>query len=541
MNLWAKRIGQLAVLAVALFFFSCDDETSTLGFQNPNKKFEIKFMDIGVSSSTLLLDSVGSSNFYATNDLNRLLVGQYVDDVFGTITATAFTQFVPTNYPSTIKKHLDSVYYVYDSVTLEMDFDHYAYGFDDGVETNKGMVQQINIHELTQGLNGTYDKIVNGSVGGQQTPVPTTYTYPRQYFTHSDAGAITGSIVEKGNQYQANLKNFDFQFNASSKEDNFVFMKLSQEFGQRLFDLSLNDTVSFRTQSGFIEKFPGLAITPEINDKIVGISTFYDSTVLRVHYRSFRKKNNTVKDTLTINFSFNNVVSYSKIDADRSASDLSFLTNKYEASSAGELRYIQAGTGVAVKLDFSAFYDSLDKYERLAINSAELKINGINIASEYHNLPPKSLLVKVIKPNNRFRKLTYSGMGSQYQKDVELINDYRGFINLDNRARTLRLSSVADSTLNILNDGGSFFTLNYSNENNWYRGSANLFFQQLYNNRDNEDKDILPVTSVLLIPYEPLPSSSSYGRNINGKTVDRIIFDKDDIVLRIYYTVPLVD
>ena len=40
MNLWAKRIGQLAVLPVALFFFSCEDEAGVLGYKNPNPKFE---------------------------------------------------------------------------------------------------------------------------------------------------------------------------------------------------------------------------------------------------------------------------------------------------------------------------------------------------------------------------------------------------------------------------------------------------------------------------------------------------------------------
>ena len=37
MNLWANRVGQLASLLVALFFFSCEDEASVLGFKNQNQ------------------------------------------------------------------------------------------------------------------------------------------------------------------------------------------------------------------------------------------------------------------------------------------------------------------------------------------------------------------------------------------------------------------------------------------------------------------------------------------------------------------------
>ena len=58
MNLWVSRVGQLAMLAVALFFFSCEDETSILGFKNPNSKFRASYVEIPIESSVLLRDSL---------------------------------------------------------------------------------------------------------------------------------------------------------------------------------------------------------------------------------------------------------------------------------------------------------------------------------------------------------------------------------------------------------------------------------------------------------------------------------------------------
>jgi hypothetical protein len=87
MNLWASRIGQLTTLAVALFFFSCEDETSTLGYKNPNSKFKVSYVEIPIESSVLLRDSVRTTNFTYSGEPNKFLVGSYTDPVFGKITA----------------------------------------------------------------------------------------------------------------------------------------------------------------------------------------------------------------------------------------------------------------------------------------------------------------------------------------------------------------------------------------------------------------------------------------------------------------------
>src|SRR5688572_25445292 len=122
MNLWAKRIGQLAILPIALFFFACEDEASLLGYKNPNTKFEVKYIEIPLESSVLLLDSQRTSNYLFNNETNRLLVGQYVDQQFGSITSTAFTQYFTTTGAKLAAGA------VFDSVSIQLAFDLYNYG-----------------------------------------------------------------------------------------------------------------------------------------------------------------------------------------------------------------------------------------------------------------------------------------------------------------------------------------------------------------------------------------------------------------------------
>jgi hypothetical protein len=82
MNLWAKTLGRLTVLAVALFFFACADETSLLGFKNPNPRFNVSFVEIPIESSVLSIDSIYTDN---KGTAGGLLVGNYQDNIMGNV------------------------------------------------------------------------------------------------------------------------------------------------------------------------------------------------------------------------------------------------------------------------------------------------------------------------------------------------------------------------------------------------------------------------------------------------------------------------
>ncbi|HEY9048660.1 MAG TPA: DUF4270 family protein [Ohtaekwangia sp.] len=523
MNLRAKRVGQLAIVAVALFFFSCEDGTSLLGYENPTSKFNLSFVDIPVESSVMLLDSIRTSNYNASNDLNRLLVGKVDDARFGNSEAIAIAQFMPTSALDTsVTNHNPT----FDSISLSLRHDFYAYGASGNTR------QEIFVHELTDQLKSSYDVSSTTNTGGQQKPYTTTYSFQKNYFTSNTTAYDPTALASK--QFFVDQDKYDLNIADATPDTIVTQMRLADALGQRLLNLAVTSSATdFLTYNYFTEKFKGLAFVPGQSDKVIGLRPNDNFTRMVLYYH-------TTKDTLAITFTVGTLISYSKITTDRSASELSSLTTKYqEAEPNGDVRYVQAGSGVVTKLDLSKFNEFAATLDRAEINSAELMINGIDDPGNY--TPPSGLVVKIVKDNNRFKKLSYQANGTEYTNDIQVINSYKGYINFDRSSTSSYYAGAIpfDSTLNIIADGGRFFTLNYASDTKKYKGAATLFFQQLLalSKTETEPK----FTSVVLVPYEGASSSFSFGRHVLGKTINRVAFNKNNIVLRVYYTVPTVN
>ena len=96
MNLWVRTLRQLTILSVALFFFLCEDESSLLGFKNPRQKFNVRYVDIPLTTSQVMsVDSI-ITDLRPYLDVNRrtqyvdgIVVGKYLDPDFGQVTTQA--------------------------------------------------------------------------------------------------------------------------------------------------------------------------------------------------------------------------------------------------------------------------------------------------------------------------------------------------------------------------------------------------------------------------------------------------------------------
>ena len=274
-------------------------------------------------------------------------------------------------------------------------------------------------------------------------------------------------------------------------------VRLSDGFGQRLFNSINPEDTLFTTPSYFSDKFKGLAILATQSDKIFGIDNFSENTVLTIYYH----EGNTQK---TIGFSLSNRVAFTQITGDRSGTDLTGLNTFYSEFNHPINRYIQNGTSIITKLDFSEFYKYMDTIPNITINSAELSITNVDPTDQF--APPGSLSLAMIKRNNRYKTIT----GSQDTLDFIA---FRG--------------SLIISDLNKLyaaNDAGGLFTIPYSNTDHSYVGHPTLFAQRLFNLKQTE----YPYWA--LVPVSP-PI---------GKAVNRVVFPKDNIKLKIYYTRPIL-
>ena len=484
MNLWARTLGQLAVLTVALFFFSCEDETSLLGFKSPNKKFKVNFVDIPLPSDVFLVDSVRTSNLYDPNNQSsesiRLLAGRYTDDQLGVVNSTAVTQFFTTSRSKlTETAELDYV-------TLQLRFDFYVYG------NQTPTPQTISIHELQKDLKG--DSI--------------NYYFNKSTTLYDPAplGSTTFTIIPE-----------DFKKYVTDRKDTTisVIVPLDPAFGQRIFDSALKyrgattvEDSTFVKYSEFIKEFKGIAIVPEDGDKILGFNPAAGASMITLHYHDAET------DSLTLNLAFEFTPGYNAITSDRSSSELAGLTQYSQPfSPPSTKRYIQAGTGILTRLDFQGFYDFVDADSNtsVVINSAELNLGPAAESSTFD--PVNVLTLLAVKNEGYLRKVAVKDIDpAQYAADSASVSGYGGRMGITN------------SFFSPLDADGNVFGITRQEDNDDYNGFLTLFVQEFFKRQVQKDR----------FRYFALYPSSPQA----GKSVNRLIFDAGNIKLRIYYTRP---
>lgn len=459
---WAKA----NLFLFTAFLFSCDEDLNLLGFRGDDQRFKVYYEEIPVPSSIILLDSVRSMN-YSSTETTRLLVGSYSDPMLGEVTAKGFTQFRPTDITGFIPGGS-----VYDSAFLQLRFDFYNYG------TSGSTPLELSIHEITEAL--PLDKLFFSKSAATYNPTP------------------IGTIATTIDQVL-----FDKELSDTDADSLVVVnIRLTQDFGQRLYDAINPEDENYTNFNLFKNRFKGLAIIPTVSDKIVGISNS-SNTFLTVYYHTGETKSSRT-------FILSSGVSFSNITSDRSSTELSGLTNYHEEFTSPINRYVQSGVGIATKLDFSGFYDLIDEYPNVIINSAELLIDNVAEPGDFE-YPIIGLIM--LDEDNKFRKLTLTA-----NKDSAEYVSFRNKIAIGNF-----LSNDAFSAPYAITDATTLLGLAYQKDDNKFISFPTLFFQQLYALKEEKR-----YTDWALFPISPTPT----------KTVNRFVFNKDNIKLRIYYTRP---
>ena len=492
MNLWVKRIGQLTNMSVALFFLiSCQEDVATLGYPNPNTKFKVFSYDIPLESSVLLRDSLRTSNLYYSGESNRLLVGQYQDDRFGTITANAITQYFTT---SAAKLPSGAVY---DSISLQLQFDLYHYG------SAQKTSQSVSVYKLEEVL--TFGKL---SGLFNNTTVAT--------------GELLGS-----KSFTIDPDDFDDFATSATDYDTAITVKvrLSNSLGSEIFAAAernrdnAKDTL-YVYYPDFTAQFKGLVIKPDVADKVVGFSPGAANTRVLVHFH-------TATDTAALVLGMGNVVSFNQINGDRSATELAQIQQvNLDYLQDGETRYVESGIGILTKLDLTNFYHFLDTIPNIMVNSAELVIENVESGTY---APPSSLVLRNLTPsNNRFRKYSKT----RPQDSVDVVR-YRGFLTYD--VASSQGAPVVDSDLAFYARGDQATSLAYSSSKKSYSGVFTLLLQQMTIRGD----DRTPLDAFVLHPGTDSPTKPAF--TSGAKSLHRAIFPKSGIKLRISYTKPLLN
>jgi hypothetical protein len=475
---------------LSLVLFSCTEDPSTIGFKGEDSRFKVYYKELTIPTSVILTDSLTTFNNpdpAFASETKRLLVGKYTDPQFGVIEAEAYTQFRPYNPAFTLPTGS-----LLDSAVLTLSFDNYYYGDQTTASQN------FLVYELLDSIITQQNYYQNSSVAYSPTPIGSSSTF------------VSPSA------FDAYLKNNN-DGDATNNHADSLSITLNKDFSQRLFDLASSGTSDYLDFRRFKRIFKGFMIRSEGDEKIVGFDPSYSATgifktrmLLYYKYPDPANAGSFLKGAFdyglfTVGSGFN-VLGFSKINASRGGTALGIEENLHKEFYPGNYRYIQGGDPVFTKLDFTNFTKFSDTLPNMIINSAELVIDPL----EPQDSPlPLFLGLRVLTEKNRFK---YSGLYPAYFYPM-IVNDSRGFQMLGEQANPTTITRKYNLILSQNTDGTHKYSEYFT-----------PFFQRLYSYRAQEDR---------LLKFGLISSFPEM-----NKSVHRLMFNKDNLKLKIYYTLP---
>ena len=487
MNLWARRIGQL--LLAAPFLFACKEDTSLLGFKNPNSKFKIRYVEIPIESTNYLVDSLSTST-YTPNGVSQFFIGQYTDVALGKVTAIPQTRLLPLRRDTI---HRTSQF---DSAFIELRYTFNAVG-----STMSATDQTVEVFQLSEPLE--YDSL--------------------PYYMNRSLKAIDTKVLGAAT-FSPDASKFSEQQEA---RDTLVLRIPIPVYGLELFSDALaysdgTDTDSvYYYPDKFVEKHKGISIQSVSGDKIFAFSITDPFSKIAVYYHA---PGDTVARTLGFTFSTNassRMMAFNHIVSDRTGSEMDGISRYQDFLTNNDVRYSQSGIGIITKLDFSNFFNFTDTIPKIIsgsdsvpsiiINSAELVLSDIQKTAGY--APALAYKLAVLRSNNRLAPI-------KTEADSASVLTYRGWLVPDNNvARFPVMTPVGDIA--------SSAVLSYSSTNNNYSAFLSVFLQEL---------SIATADKTQYTNYALVPASIRINNDIS-----RFGVHKDNIKLRVYYTIPTLD
>lgn len=366
---------------------ACEDPATEIGADLlPNGDLiSANFTDtISIKASTVLLDSI------VTSSTDKVLVGRYIDPIFGTVTASGYFQI--TNVDS-IRADANTVL---DSVVLSL-----GYKYNIGDTT---VPQSISVHRILDKIGqntGSLTKRLLESLDAKNT----YYNYDRANYDPTPIGT-TGQffarpIIKK--------RTIDSQLDSMRS----LNIRLNESFGKEL--LSLSGKKAGAGLVNFKEYIKGIVLVPGANDNasILGFEPTNTPSTRRLRpsymglYYHTKGKTDTLRTFFFVSFTSNEAYNnrFNNISVDRAGTVMSSLrlpNQTLESQYSNKEIYIQSSTGLAAKLDFPSL-KNLVKNGNVAVNKVELIISPIKLVTGTFPVIPLNLIL--VNPLDKKRPL----------------------------------------------------------------------------------------------------------------------------------------
>jgi Domain of unknown function (DUF4270) len=378
----------LVLLLITFGLSSCEDPVTKIGSEllKPSDLVSTIFTDtLTVNYSTVLLDSV------VTSSSNKLLVGRYVDPVFGSVEAKTYFQI--TNVDS-IAANSNSVL---DSIVLNLGYKYY-YG-----DTLKP--QSFTIHRVLDKIGQNTGSLTKRLIES----LDTRNIYYNNDILNYDPVPLgkTGVFIPHPilKRRKSNIA-FDSVYNTLS-------IKLDPAFGKEL--MALAGKKAGKGLVDFKEYFKGMVLVPDasFNAAILGFepsntvaTSGLKPTYMGLHFHTKDKKD-TLSNYFFVNFASNESYNnrFISLKTDRTGTPISALKLP-NSSISGQIPndelYVQSGTGISTKVEIP-YLKTLAKNGNVRINKVEMIVEPVKqLSSSY---PVISLNLVGVNPTDKKRPM----------------------------------------------------------------------------------------------------------------------------------------
>ncbi|RAJ11468.1 DUF4270 family protein [Arenibacter echinorum] len=321
----------LGLIALLILMDSCSNDTINDSdfvaggtFTNSNiRVVQIDTMNVG--TYTMKFDSL------VTSQATRMLIGKYLDPVFGAVKSSSYVELLPSSY------YIDTDA-EYDSIGFFLKYDNYYY--NDTLKSNT-----IHIKELSEVLYPA-----DGS---------NFYNTSKVAFLEEDLGSIT--------------------YTPRPLETDSIFIKLSDTLGLGLFDQLQQKDITNTEE--FKDYFHGVTFQPGEDDdgSIVGFN--FATSVMRMYY-SISGEDSRIQYTtdFAINTTSSPIPFFNQMSVVETNEYLKTLTDKevvLNSSESDNQSFVQSGIGYTTKIEFSNLKTLFDIQGQGTLLNAVLKIKPV--------------------------------------------------------------------------------------------------------------------------------------------------------------------
>lgn len=339
---WLRRakLFLLLLAGISITWISCKKETDVIGVdvQPPNDLIGVEFQD----TTTLITKTISADSLRTDETLivaGDVLIGSYIDPVFGRTDASLYTQLRLTTFNPSFGTGTPQV----DSVVLSIAYNPKYYG------RNYKAPQTIKVHKLTQAFASDSAYFSNASMSKDPIDLANGYTFtPRP----------SDSVLVGGTKQKPQLR-----------------IPLDNSFGQALLT---QPTSYYANNATFLTYLNGIHITTE--------STPLANTEGNILYfkagDSYSKLTVYYNDSLSYDFALSNVERFNHFAHTYTSADMDLQAQLGTTPPAqNQTVFVQSMAGLKAKIEMPYLTNWPNK-ERIVINKAELVIK-VNTSTIY--------------------------------------------------------------------------------------------------------------------------------------------------------------